>query len=89
MQLLIHEIKQAKKKADAANMKFAVRLNCTSDISPEEFTLKGVNILQFCESIQFYDYTKVFEHTKLSENIATMMSPIHTVVKIGRFVKNC
>ena len=67
MQLLIHEIRQAKKKADAANMKFAVRLNCTSDISPEKFTLKGVNILQFCESIQFYDYTKVFEHTKLSE----------------------
>ena len=67
MQLLIHEIRQAKRKADAANMKFAVRLNCTSDISPEKFTLRGVNILQFCESIQFYDYTKVYEHTKLSE----------------------
>lgn len=67
MQLLIHEITQAKKKAEAAGMKFAVRLNCTSDIHPEQFTFGGKNILQLFPDTQFYDYTKVFGHTGLSE----------------------
>ncbi len=67
MQLLIHEIGQAKKKAEAAGMKFAVRLNCTSDIHLEQFTSGGKNILQLFPDTQFYDYTKVFSHTELSE----------------------
>lgn len=67
MQLLIHEINHASKKAKAAGMKFAIRLNCTSDINPEQFTLAGKNILQLFPNTQFYDYTKVFEHTGLSE----------------------
>lgn len=65
MQLLIHEINQSKKKAESTGMKLAVRLNCTSDINPEEFKLDGVNILQLFPDIQFYDYTKVFEYSKL------------------------
>lgn len=65
MRLLIHEISHAKQKADASNMTLAIRLNCTSDISPEEFTIDSKNILQLFPSIQFYDYTKVFEHAAL------------------------
>lgn len=65
MHLLIYEINQAKKKADSEGMQLAVRLNCTSDISLEEFTLNGENILQLFKDIQFYDYTKVPEHLKL------------------------
>ena len=65
MHLLVHEIKQAKKKADAEGMKFAVRLNCTSDINLEEFALDAQNILQLFPDIQFYDYTKVFSRSEL------------------------
>lgn len=67
MRLLIHEINQARKKAEAAGMILAVRLNCTSDISPEEFILDGKNILQLYPDIQFYDYTKVFNRAELLE----------------------
>lgn len=67
MRLLIHEINQARKKAEAAGMTLAVRLNCTSDISPEEFILDGKNILQLYPNIQFYDYTKVFNRAELLE----------------------
>lgn len=65
MRLLVHEINQARKKADAVGMTLAIRLNCTSDISPEEFILDGKNILQLYPDIQFYDYTKVFNRTEL------------------------
>lgn len=67
MRLLIHEINQARKKAETAGMTLAVRLNCTSDISPEEFVLDGKNILQLYPDIQFYDYTKVFNRAELLE----------------------
>lgn len=67
MRLLIHEINQARKKAEAAGMTLAVRLNCTSDISPEEFILDSKNILQLYPDIQFYDYTKVFNRAELLE----------------------
>lgn len=61
MRALIHEIKKAKAAADRAKMPFAVRLNCTSDLSPELFRdpETGLNILQLFKDVQFYDYTKV------------------------------
>lgn len=59
MKLLIHEIKRAEKKAAAKGMPFSVRLNCTSDLSPELFVYDGKNILDLFPSVQFYDYTKV------------------------------
>lgn len=65
MHLLIHEIKQAKKKAEAAGMQFAIRLNCTSDICLEDFVLNDKNILQLFPKEQFYDYTKVFKRAEL------------------------
>ena len=70
MRLLVHEIKQAEKKAKADGMQFAVRLNCTSDLSPENFQLDGKNILQLFPNIQFYDYTKVLSHTGLTQKYA-------------------
>lgn len=59
MQILIHELLAAKKHAEQNGLGFAVRLNCTSDISPEQFIYKGKNILEIFPDIQFYDYTKV------------------------------
>ena len=59
MDLLIHEIKRYKNHASKNGMGFAIRLNCTSDLSPLFFTKNGKNILEIFKDIQFYDYTKV------------------------------
>ncbi len=67
MHLLCYEIEAAREKARQLGMQFAVRLNCTSDISPEKFTLEGKNILQLYPDIQFYDYTKVYSRIPLTE----------------------
>jgi hypothetical protein len=75
MEWLIHEISSAKEKARVNNYYFSVRLNNTSDISPEMFWLevdgKKKNILEIFPDVQFYDYTKVpkrFELTKKYPN---------------------
>lgn len=65
MQLLIHEIKKAQNYAKKHNMEFSVRLNGTSDLSPEAFVYKGKNILQIFPKITFYDYTKVYNRVNL------------------------
>lgn len=65
MELLIHELKRAKRHAEKNGMGFAVRLNCTSDISLEQFIYKGKNILEIFPNVQFYDYTKVPRHLHL------------------------
>jgi len=66
---LIDEIKTAKKRADKLGYKFSVRLNNTSDITPESFyvTYKGEvrNVLQVFPDIKFYDYTKVPKRIEL------------------------
>ena len=67
MQLLIHEIKKTQNYARKNNMGFAVRLNGTSDLSPEAFTYRGKNILEWFPNVQFYDYTKVPNRFKLVE----------------------
>ena len=59
MAWLIDEIQAAHAKAIAAGMTFSVRLNGTSDLSPEQFHAGGKNILQIFPDLQFYDYTKV------------------------------
>lgn len=60
---IIQEIKNAQRKAKSKGMNFSVRLNNTSDISPEDFYIihKGLkkNILQIFPDIHFYDYTKI------------------------------
>ena len=59
MRILVSEIASAKARAEKNGMGFAVRLNCTSDLSPEIFKLDGKNILEIFPDVQFYDYTKV------------------------------
>lgn len=59
MKLLVKEISKAQRHATKNGMGFAVRLNGTSDLNPEEFTLEGKNILEIFPNVQFYDYTKV------------------------------
>ena len=68
---MISEIESAKKKAQKLGYRFSVRLNNTSDISPESFYVikdgKSVNILQLYPDVQFYDYTKVPKRVELTK----------------------
>lgn len=68
---MINEIKLAKLKSKKYGYKFSVRLNNTSDISPESFytTINGKkkNILQIFPKTKFYDYTKVPNRIELLE----------------------
>ena len=59
MRLLVKEIERERLIAIRNNMEFSVRLNGTSDLSPEDFVLDGKNILEIFPDVQFYDYTKV------------------------------
>lgn len=67
MRILIHEIKRAQKRAKTLNMPFAIRLNCTSDLSLELFKdpVTGKNIMELFSDVNFYDYTKVSSRVKL------------------------
>ena len=62
---LVDEIRTAKNKAEKLGFRFSVRLNGTSDLSPEIFKLHGKCILDIFNDVQFYDYTKVFNRVKL------------------------
>lgn len=65
MEWMLTEINNCIKKAEKNNFHFSVRLNNTSDISPEQFQYDGKNILQLYSTIQFYDYTKVPKRAEL------------------------
>lgn len=69
MRLMIHEIIKTRKWAASNNLGFAVRINGTSDLSPELFIDPdtGMNILDLFYDVQFYDYTKVESRYKLVE----------------------
>lgn len=71
MKWLIHEINVSQKKAQKMGFKFSVRLNNTSDISPELFYLNvngtRKNILQLFPDVVFYDYTKVPKRYNLTK----------------------
>lgn len=67
MNWLVAEIAAKKAKAEREGMEFSVRINGTSDLSLETFTLNGKNILQIFPDVQFYDYTKVFNRIKMLE----------------------
>ena len=58
MDLLIHEIRKYKAKAERMGYGFSIRLNGTSDLSPILFKKNGKNILEIFNDVQFYDYTK-------------------------------
>jgi hypothetical protein len=59
MDWLIAEINTAQKKAERQGNDFSIRLNGTSDLSPEIFKVNGKNLLELYPNVQFYDYTKV------------------------------
>jgi hypothetical protein len=65
MKWLVYEIKAAQRKAIRMTYQFSIRINNTSDISPEDFQLNGQNILQMFPEVQFYDYTKVASRVDL------------------------
>jgi len=65
MDWLITEVEAAKRKAVRMTHKLSIRLNNTSDISPELFTRNGKNILEMYPEIQFYEYTKVASRVDL------------------------
>ena len=54
------EIESAAKKAKREGFNFSVRLNGTSDLSLELFKVGEKNVLEAFPTIQFYDYTKVY-----------------------------
>ena len=66
---VISEITQFRNTAKKRGMSFCVRLNNTSDLSPELMYINdnGVkkNLLQIFPDVQFYDYTKVPNRVKL------------------------
>ena len=66
MAWLLDEIFSAHKLATKKGFDFSIRINGTSDITPEIFIYKGYNILQLFPHIQFYDYTKVPNRTNLT-----------------------
>lgn len=71
MQWMINEITFYKKKSEKHGYKFSVRLNNTSDISPESFYIgegnSKKNILELFPDVQFYDYTKVYKRIDLKK----------------------
>ena len=69
MRLVICEIKKWQKKAQEKDMGFSIRLNGTSDLSPELFIDPdtGLNLLQLFPNVQFYDYTKVYKRIALMQ----------------------
>lgn len=67
MTCLITEINRARNRAKREGLNFAVRLNGTSDIDPEEFVYEGKCILDIFPDVQFYDYTKVPARFRVAE----------------------
>ena len=71
MKWLIDEINVAWQRAINEDLHFSVRLNNTSDISPESFYLdvdgRKQNILEIFPDVQFYDYTKVPKRMELTK----------------------
>lgn len=65
MTIMVMEILKGIEYAKKHNMEFAVRINGTSDLSPELFKYNGVCILDLFPNVQFYDYTKVYNRIKL------------------------
>jgi hypothetical protein len=66
MQWVIAEITKYQKLAEKKGMGFSVRLNGTSDLSPLIFKLDGKCILDIFPDVQFYDYTKILNRSRVA-----------------------
>ena len=56
---LYEDIKKAVRYAEKQGLKPVFRLNGTSDLSWEKYTINDKNIFELFPDVQFYDYTKV------------------------------
>ena len=56
---LVADVKKAIRFAERKGLTPVFRLNGTSDLSWEKYTVDGKNIFQLFPNVQFYDYTKV------------------------------
>ena len=61
---LFAEIAAAKQLAKKRNKNFAVRLNGTSDLPLQMFSVDGKSVLETFPEIQFYDYTKTLKQMR-------------------------
>lgn len=59
MQDLYEDIQKAIRYAERKGLKPVFRLNGTSDLSWEKYTIHDKNIFELFPDVQFYDYTKV------------------------------
>jgi hypothetical protein len=59
MQDLYEDIKRAIRFAERKGLTPVFRLNGTSDLSWEKYTINDQNIFELFPNVQFYDYTKV------------------------------
>ena len=65
MKMMIAEIRSGITRARKLGYDFSVRLNNTSDISPLDFCLDGMNILEIFPQTNFYDYSKVKSRSEI------------------------
>lgn len=56
---LCNDIRKAIRHARRRNLTPVFRLNGTSDLSWEKYTVAGYNVFELFPDVQFYDYTKV------------------------------
>lgn len=66
LNLLINDIKKARRQSAKLNLVPVIRLNGTSDISWEKYKIDGKTIFELFPDIQFYDYTKVLNRKVLT-----------------------
>jgi hypothetical protein len=59
MKDLVADINRAIKYASKQNLKPVFRLNATSDLAWEKYTISGMTIFELFPDVQFYDYTKI------------------------------
>ena len=89
---LNHEIKLGVKRAHKKGLKFAVRLNGTSDLSFEKFKVQeNKNLMELNPNVPFYDYTKNYLRfkNKLPENYHITFSKSESNDKIvNDLIKN-
>lgn len=65
MDWLIAELKTAQKKAIKDGYGFSVRLNGTSDLNWDAYTVNGESIFEIFPDVQFYDYTKIARRMRM------------------------
>ena len=70
MRQLVREIAREKAKAENSGMKFCVRLNGTSDLSPLIFKHDGKTLLELFPTVTFYDYSKVLNRSRIKDSFA-------------------